>query len=295
MGNSFSVEKRLNILLEGKMAGNVKETCARHGISRNTYYRWQKRHAREGLNGLQDRSRGPRTPKPRQRSLEKAKKICLYALEHPGLSIRQIADELKIGKSTVHETLARSKISTCKDRYIYLKNLIMRNKNISKRQEEFCFSINPALKDIKYAIKFGILTRLKYIWQFGVFPVESNKYISLCVATSSGDIISFSVIDSSTLKYNIDALKAPIINSIDNLDNIKIFVHPEILKLVDNGDAFQVGPWVSGKEVASFPFGMLAHVMRAVRKAGPFYEEEGEAFVKYWKRMKEDDGYQFSK
>lgn len=40
---------------------NVAEFCRRHGISRQTFYEWKRRYEAEGLDGLQPRSRAPRT------------------------------------------------------------------------------------------------------------------------------------------------------------------------------------------------------------------------------------------
>jgi transposase InsO family protein len=54
-----AMDIRMACVLPGAV-GNVSEFCQQRGISRQTYYKWQKRFAREGEAGLADRSRRPR-------------------------------------------------------------------------------------------------------------------------------------------------------------------------------------------------------------------------------------------
>lgn len=54
------VEQRLAVLQEPGWSGrSVAEVCARHKISRQTFYDWQRRYAADGLEGLVPRSRRP--------------------------------------------------------------------------------------------------------------------------------------------------------------------------------------------------------------------------------------------
>jgi len=53
-------ELRLAVLLEPERTGeSVTAICRRHGISRQTYYRYRRRYLAEGLEGLDDRSHRP--------------------------------------------------------------------------------------------------------------------------------------------------------------------------------------------------------------------------------------------
>jgi hypothetical protein len=54
-----AMDIRMACVLPGAV-GNVSEFCRQRGISRQTYYKWQKRFAQEGEAGLADRSRRPR-------------------------------------------------------------------------------------------------------------------------------------------------------------------------------------------------------------------------------------------
>ncbi|MFD6182909.1 helix-turn-helix domain-containing protein [Streptomyces goshikiensis] len=41
------------------VTGNVSLTCRYYGISRNCFYKWQRRYEEEGIEGLRDRSSAP--------------------------------------------------------------------------------------------------------------------------------------------------------------------------------------------------------------------------------------------
>ncbi|MEV3927310.1 helix-turn-helix domain-containing protein [Actinomadura coerulea] len=42
-----------------EITGNVSKTCRYYGISRNCFYKWQRRYQEEGIDGLRDRPSGP--------------------------------------------------------------------------------------------------------------------------------------------------------------------------------------------------------------------------------------------
>ncbi|MGZ4792938.1 MAG: helix-turn-helix domain-containing protein, partial [Ilumatobacteraceae bacterium] len=51
---------RLAILLHAEeVSHSVAATCRYYGISRNRFYRWQRRFEEQGLAGLRDRSKRP--------------------------------------------------------------------------------------------------------------------------------------------------------------------------------------------------------------------------------------------
>ncbi len=80
---------------------NVAQLCRRFGISRPTGYKWLKRFAREGLDGLQDRSRRPnRLRCPTRAQMEAA--VLAVRQEHPAWGGRKIRARLKaLGHSDV--------------------------------------------------------------------------------------------------------------------------------------------------------------------------------------------------
>ena len=87
----------------------VAQTCRRFGISRPTFYKWQRRHTELGEAGLCDRPRRPRRS-PRATPKEVVSKI-LYLRQNYHFGPGKIADYLKrfhqlsIARSSVHRSL----------------------------------------------------------------------------------------------------------------------------------------------------------------------------------------------
>jgi transposase InsO family protein len=107
------VEQRLAVLQEPVWSGrSVREVCARHGISRETFYAWRRAYERDGLEGLVPRSRRPASS-PGQ--LEAAVEDRIVRLRKDnGWGARKIRDQLRReghqplpAVSTVGQALAR--------------------------------------------------------------------------------------------------------------------------------------------------------------------------------------------
>ena len=76
-------EMRLEVLLEPERTGEtVAQVCRRHGISRETFYRYRRRYLAEGLEALADRSRRPRRS-PARMPAEVESEICRLRGAHP--------------------------------------------------------------------------------------------------------------------------------------------------------------------------------------------------------------------
>jgi transposase InsO family protein len=107
-------ELRLDVLTEPLRTGEtVADVCRRYGISRDTYYRYRRRYLAEGLAGLEDRSRRPRSS-PVKIPAELEIRICEMRKGHPRWGARRIRTELiRAGIdppaiSTVHQVLVRN-------------------------------------------------------------------------------------------------------------------------------------------------------------------------------------------
>lgn len=102
---------RLRVLQQGAAEQNVARVCRRFGISRKSFYKWQRRHREHGDAGLCDR---PRTPQrsPSATAREVVSKI-LYLRQHYHFGPGRIAAYLQrfhaitIAVSTVHRILQR--------------------------------------------------------------------------------------------------------------------------------------------------------------------------------------------
>ena len=56
------IRRKTRVLEEAKQSGNVSHTCRRHGISRDTLYRWRKQLATGGVKALVNSKPCPENP-----------------------------------------------------------------------------------------------------------------------------------------------------------------------------------------------------------------------------------------
>jgi transposase InsO family protein len=134
-----AMDIRIATALVGQV-GNVAEFCRRHQISRQTFYKWRDRFHKEGIAGLQDRSRRPLTcpgqtwPDVEDIVVRRRKQLLEKGLDHGPQSIvwslqREGALEVVPSRSTVWQILTRRGAITAQPQ--------KRPKSATKR---FCFS-----------------------------------------------------------------------------------------------------------------------------------------------------------
>jgi transposase len=106
-------------VLGGSLIGEV---AARYGTSRQSVDAWRHRFAQEGLPGLADRSRRPRSS-PGRLPTEIEAAVCDLRREHPRWGARRIVHELGLGslaavpsRATVHRVLVRNGLVTAQSR-----------------------------------------------------------------------------------------------------------------------------------------------------------------------------------
>jgi transposase len=76
-----------------RVTGNVSATCRYFGITRQAYYTWRRRYEEQGLNGLRERSRRPRSS-PNATKADVVGKI-VYLRQHYHFGPHKIAMYLK--------------------------------------------------------------------------------------------------------------------------------------------------------------------------------------------------------
>ncbi len=107
-------ELKLVVLLEPERTGaSVAEVCRRHGISRASFYRYRRRYLDEGVEGLEPRSRRPRSS-PGQIDALLEVEIVTMRKRHPRWGARRIHAELARAGweppavGTIHRALKRN-------------------------------------------------------------------------------------------------------------------------------------------------------------------------------------------
>lgn len=116
-------ELRFEVLFEPQRTGEtVADVCRRYGISRDTYYRYRRRYLAEGIEGLEDRPRKPKTS-PAQIPTEVELRIVEMRTAHPRWGARRIRAELARegidapAVSTVHQALRRNGLVAARPRH----------------------------------------------------------------------------------------------------------------------------------------------------------------------------------
>jgi transposase len=105
-------EYRYRAVLEVLGGSPVGEVAARYGTSRQSLHTWRRRFEQEGMPGLTDRSRRPRSS-PHRLPAEVEALVCELRRKHPRWGARRLVWELGRrgvapvpGRATVHRVLA---------------------------------------------------------------------------------------------------------------------------------------------------------------------------------------------
>lgn len=108
------VEYRYRAVREVLAGSPIGEVAARYGTSRQSLHAWRRRFEDEGMPGLADRSRRPRTS-PTRLPGEVEALVCELRRQHPRWGARRIVYELGLvgldpvpGRATVHRVLVRN-------------------------------------------------------------------------------------------------------------------------------------------------------------------------------------------
>jgi len=178
-----NVKKRLAMLLEAERRGNVAETCKRHGISRQTFYKWRRRFWEQGVLGLRDRSHVP--IRPRKRSSTLVRRVIRHVLAHPEGSIRAYGRALHMPPSTVHRLLKDHGLGSSTERCLYLERQWLEKGALTEGQRKYVLTSNPAMHDWLYEQAYPDW-QMNRIWQFGILPLRKTGSIVCCIHMATG-------------------------------------------------------------------------------------------------------------
>jgi transposase InsO family protein len=95
------------VRLAARPGSNLSELCRRFGVSRSNGYKWLARHAAQGLLGLEERSRRPRTSPDRTAEELEARVLAVRA-EHPawgGRKIRRVLENQGVAGTPAASTI----------------------------------------------------------------------------------------------------------------------------------------------------------------------------------------------
>ncbi len=113
------VESRMEALIRHKEGERVSDLSREYGVSRQTFYKWVRRHEEEGVCGLFDRSRRPHRS-PNRVSQEVEDRIIELRLKYGwgGRNIRDllVKDDIQVSAATVDRVIARNGLIREKDK-----------------------------------------------------------------------------------------------------------------------------------------------------------------------------------
>lgn len=122
----FNAYNKYRILKHGFKENNVSHTCKVFGISRTTFYNWNRAYQKQGMKGLEVKEPlKPQMPNKVNKTIEQ--EILSYVGQYPTDGPKRIyyelrAEGLDIGESGIYNVLKRHNLSTKAMRREYSKN-----------------------------------------------------------------------------------------------------------------------------------------------------------------------------
>src|SRR6476660_1766256 len=133
----IEINRRFNLIHEKEWTGDtISNICKRYGVSRKTYYKWNKRYKQKGIEGLSDSSRRPHNIKYKKVTSEIEETILdLRLTRRFGCSrikfrLRKV-DGISLSTRTIYKILKRHclNILRCKAKARTYKRFVMKHPN----------------------------------------------------------------------------------------------------------------------------------------------------------------------
>lgn len=179
----FNAYNKYIILKHGIKENNISKTCNLFGISRTTYYNWQRDYQKHGMKGLENREpKKPRMPNKVSKSTER--KILDYVLKYPGDGPKRIYYEMKseginVGETGIYNVLKRNSLTRKKDRLEYAKNRGKYSRNSFKLNKEVANLANtldayPGYLIVQRIDYIGTFAGIGKIYQYSFYDTISR-------------------------------------------------------------------------------------------------------------------------
>lgn len=162
----FNTHTKYVILKHALKENNVSQTCDLFGISRTTFYNWQRDYQKYGMIGLE--SKEPKKPEmPNKVSKHIEQEILAYVARYPVDGPKQIYYELRaegmdVGETGIYNVLKRNRLTRKAQRVEY-----SRNKSLHIKKDRKEDKVEPSFfnKQEPYA-GYLVLQRINYIGSF---------------------------------------------------------------------------------------------------------------------------------
>lgn len=162
----FNAYTKEIILKHAMKEKNISKTCELFGISRTSFYNWQRAYEKYGVAGLEEKER-KKPDMPNKVSKEVEAEILAYVAKYPKDGPRRIYYELRaegidVGETGIYNVLKKNNLSKMEQRIEYAKD---KSKHIRSKKKE---NINlQALLNSNHAYPgYLVLQKIDYIGTF---------------------------------------------------------------------------------------------------------------------------------
>lgn len=179
----FNAHNKYMILKHAFKENNISQTCRLFGISRTTFYNWQKAYRKHGMIGLENEE--PKMPQmPNKVSKVIEQEILTYVARYPTDGPKRIYYELRsegfdMGETGIYNVLRRHELTRKAQRVEYSmnKDLHMKINRKDNRREPVSFNIreaHPGYLVIQRIDFMGTFVGIGRIYQYSLYDTASK-------------------------------------------------------------------------------------------------------------------------
>ncbi len=192
----FNAHNKYMILKHALKENNVSRTCELFGISRTTFYNWQRAYQKYGMVGLEIKEpQKPQMPNKVNKTIEQ--EILAYVSSYPADGPKRIYYELRaegidIGETGIYNVLRRNNLTRKAQRVQYSKNKAFHMKTNRKDSKEILGFFNkqeiyPGYLVIQRINFMGTFDGIGKIYQYSFYDAAS-KWIAVKLYNKKQDI-----------------------------------------------------------------------------------------------------------
>ncbi len=219
----FNAHNKYMILKHGLKENNITRTCELFGISRTTFYNWQRAYQKRGIIGLEIKE--PRKPQmPNKVSKDIEQKILAYVAKYPIDGPKRIyyelrAEEIHIGETGIYNVLRRHNLTKKEDRIKFANDKSLHIKmNLKGKRENFEFMNKqepyPGYLVIQRIDFMGTFDGIGRIYQYSFYDTAS-RWVAVKLYNKKQDIDVWNYFESK-LVYLLKIFNLNIENLVTN-------------------------------------------------------------------------------
>jgi transposase len=192
----FNAHNKYMILKHALKEKNISRTCELFGISRTTFYNWQRAYGKHGMVGLEVKE--PKKPEmPNKVSKDIEQEILSYVASYPIDGPKRIyyelrAEDIHIGETGIYNVLMRHNLTKKEQRLKYSKDKslhIKTNRKVKRESFEFLNKQDtyPGYLVIQRIDFIGTFDGIGRIYQYSIYDTTS-RWVAVKLYNKKQDI-----------------------------------------------------------------------------------------------------------